>query len=166
MKFEEYEWVAAVVNAHPGQKVAGRTRIQKTVKLLQRLGMPTAYRYRIHHFGPYSEAVQSDISLLSRIGLVTEDGVSTQDGNICYLIRVDRRVALPDVSRYQKAIDRMATSDSVVLELAATYDAFREMGLTHEDAMLKLREKKGSKCDGGREGQALNLLAELGLSAE
>jgi hypothetical protein len=50
-----------------------------------------------------------------------------------------------------------------VLELAATYDSFREAGLEHEEALESLRRKKGNKCEGGREEQALALLSKLGL---
>src|SRR5947209_17166 len=65
-------WLAAVIAAHDKRRLMGRTRLQKTVKLLQRLGMPTDYRYTIFFYGPYSEGVFSDIQLLQRLGLVTE----------------------------------------------------------------------------------------------
>ena len=61
---EKFRWLAAVVAAHPEHKVVGRTRLQKTVKLLQRLGAPLDYDYTIHFYGPYSEGVQADIGLL------------------------------------------------------------------------------------------------------
>jgi uncharacterized protein len=166
MRFEEYEWLAAVVEAHPNHTVNGRTRVQKTVKLLQRLGFPTEYRYSMHHYGPFSEAVQSDLSLLKQRGLLSEEGYPTQDGRIRYVIRTERVVELPDVNVFRPALQRMVESEPVVLELAATYDAFRESGLNHGDALERLRLKKGAKCDGGREQQALQLLERLGLAGE
>jgi hypothetical protein len=50
--------------------------------------------------------------------------------------------------------------------LAATYDAFREAGSDHEEAIKRLRRKKGSKCDNGNQEKALELLVALGLEAE
>lgn len=61
---ERFQWLAAVIAAHPEHKVIGRTRLQKTVKLLQRLGVPTRFGYKLHHYGPYSEDLQSEIGLL------------------------------------------------------------------------------------------------------
>jgi len=57
-------------------------------------------------------------------------------------------------------------AQTVVLELAATYDAFREEGADHEEAIERLRRKKGSKCDGGNQEKALELLASLDLETE
>lgn len=67
---EKFLWLAAVIAAHPEHKVVGRTRLQKTVKLLQRLGAPMDYDYMIHFYGPYSEGVQADIGLLEAFGFV------------------------------------------------------------------------------------------------
>jgi hypothetical protein len=57
----------------------------------------------------------------------------------------------------------MADAPAVVLELAATYDTFRVLGSYHRDALVRLRRKKGDKCDGGNEAAALELLGKLGL---
>jgi len=55
---ERFQWLAAIIAAHPGNKVIGRTRLQKTVKLLQRLGVTTDFTYKLHHYGPYNEDLQ------------------------------------------------------------------------------------------------------------
>ena len=47
---EKFRWLAAVIAAHPGHKVVGRTRLQKTVKLLKQLGAPLDYDYMIHFY--------------------------------------------------------------------------------------------------------------------
>jgi hypothetical protein len=57
-----------------------------------------------------------------------------------------------------------AIADAVVFELAATYDMFRTMKSNHEEAMMRLRREKGSKCDNGNDTKALALLRELGFS--
>src|SRR6516162_5530086 len=107
----------------------GRTRLQKTVKLLQRLGMPTDYRFTIFFYGPYSEGVLSDIGLLQRLGLVTErEHPGPEGGSPAFELLASADAELVELQRWRPAIEKMEEADLVVLELAATYDAFREMG--------------------------------------
>jgi uncharacterized protein YwgA len=164
---EQFQTLAAVVAAHPDRKVVGRTRLQKTVKLLQRLGLPTSYNYSIHFYGPYSEDLQSDVTLLERVQLATEEVHKNKSGDGSYYVVKAATEADPQlVKKYQSAISLMASTDPVVLELAATYDAFREEGDHHKEAMERLKRKKGSKCDGGNDCKALKLLGKLGLPNE
>ncbi len=163
MKVEQERLLAAVIAAHENHEVVGRTRLQKTIKLLQRLGLPTDYGYTSFFYGPYSEAVQSDIRLLEHLCLVREEERTGRDGQTYYIFKADPSAALPQVTPWQTAIDRMSRTDPIVLELAATYDAFREMGSDHAEALVRLRHKKGRKCDGGNLEAALELLGELSL---
>jgi len=164
MNTEKFRYLAAVIAAHPGRRVVGRTRLQKTVKLLQRLGLPTDYSYMNYFYGPYSEDVRANIRLLEQFDLIKEKEEFKQDGNPYYIMEADENVGTEILdSRCQQAIDEMKEEDPVVLELAATYDSFREMGSAHEEALERLSRKKGSKCDGGRVGKALDLLERLGL---
>lgn len=161
---EQYRLLAAVIAAHPNREVAGRTRLQKTIKLLQRIGLSTSYGYSIHFYGPYSEDLHSDLTLLKNIQLATEESRQSRSGDSTYyLIHATEAADSSIVKEFQWAIDIMAKSASTVLELAATYDAFREEGNGEEDAMVRLRRKKGSKCDNGNDRQALILLRELKL---
>jgi uncharacterized protein YwgA len=161
---EKFRWLAAVIAAHSNHRVVGRTRLQKTIKLLQRLGFPTDYGYTIFFYGPYSEGLYADIGLLKHFGLIEEEERKGQDGSTYYVISATEESALPhETGRFQPWIDKLQASDATVLELAATYDAFREMGSQHNDAMVRLRRKKGTKCDGGNQEAAFRLLRELGL---
>jgi hypothetical protein len=164
---EKYRWLAAVIAAHPDNRVFGRTRLQKTVKLLQRLKAPMDYDYMIHFYGPYSEGVQSDIGLLESFGLIEEKECVSREGTPYFVLQATeaaRQLASRDeVQKFQKPIEAMSKADAVVLELAATYDAFREMGDDHKTAMERLRRKKRTKCDEGRVEKALSLLKQLGL---
>lgn len=166
MTIESHLRLAAVIAAHTDRKVVGRTRLQKTVKLLQRLGFPTDYRYTLHFYGPYSEALQAEVNLLDVVGLIEERPHVSQDGTPYYTIEAAEDASLPDIGDFQDSISRLGEADSVVLELAATYDTFRELGCDHDEALRRLRHKKGSKCDEGRDRQALDLLRELGLPTE
>jgi uncharacterized protein YwgA len=124
-----------------------------------------SYGYKIHFYGPYSEALQSDVDLLEHLNLVEVDKKQTQLGDVCYVIRATAR-SLPDVTKYREAIGKLSRVDPVVLELAATYQCFRELEGSHQEAIVRLRRKKGSKCNEGREDRALELISELGLQAE
>lgn len=164
---EKFFWLAAVIAAHPGHKVIGRTRLQKTVKLLQRVGAPLDYDYMIHFYGPYSEGVQSDIGLLEILGLVCEKPCEAQDGSTYFVLQAtDAAKPLAEreeVKRLGTAIAAMSDTNAVVLELAATYDAFREMGDDHATALERLNRKKGQKCAGQNVSKALSLLKNLSL---
>jgi len=72
---------------------------------------------------------------------------------------------MPEVERWAGEIRQMEQAELVVLELAATYDAFREMGSAHAEALARLRHKKAGKWNEEREARALELLSRLGLSA-
>jgi uncharacterized protein YwgA len=160
-------WLAAVIAAHEERRVVGRTRLQKTVKLLQRLGLPTDYLYTIFFYGPYSEGVFRDIGLLVELGLLSEEERSSQEGGTPYFVLEAKPEALmPELERWAPAIRQMQDSDLVVLELSATYDAFREMGSDHAEALARLRHKKAAKWTEEREARALELLGQLGLSKD
>src|SRR4051794_2150515 len=87
MKIEKFLYLAGVIAAHEKSHVVGRTRLQKTVKLLQRIDLPTDYDYVLFFYGPYSEGVKSDLGLLEVLGLVQEKESSSSSGNPCYTIR-------------------------------------------------------------------------------
>src|SRR5580658_7191699 len=73
MKTEKFRYLAGVIAAHEGRRVVGRTRLQKTIKLLQRVGLPTDYDYQLFFYGPYSEGLKSDLGLLEVLDLVQEE---------------------------------------------------------------------------------------------
>ena len=166
MSWERYRWLAGAIAAHKGRCVVGRTRLQKTIRLLQRVGFPTDYSYKNYFYGPYSEDLQADIGLLEQFGLIEEESHENQDATPYYILQASENAVLPETERFQPRIDTLSDADPVVLELAATYDAFRQVGCDHEEATHRLRQKKGPKCDDGRDGKALELLKELGLPTD
>src|SRR5205814_383018 len=98
---------------------------------------------------PYSEDVQSDIGLLKHFNLV-EETLQQGQGEPYYIMRASDQATLPELERFRKPIELMSKTDATTLELAATYDAFRESGDSHEQALERVRRKKGSKCEGGK----------------
>jgi uncharacterized protein YwgA len=165
MKTGNFWWVAAVIAAHEQRRVLGRTRLQKTIKLLQRLAFPTDYLFSIFFYGPYSEGLFRDVRLLIDMGLLAETEHSIPDAPApSFLLQASETAHMSELTRWHGAIRQMEKTETVVLELAATYDAFREMGSNHEDALLRLRHKKASKVNPERESRALELLQQLGLA--
>lgn len=163
MRIEKYRWLAGLIAAHNNRTVIGRTRLQKEVILLQSLDFPTDYLYKTHFYGPYSEGVRSDLGLIDAMGLVSETENETRDGKTYFTIEATEDAVLPEIQEYLTKINIMEKADSIVLELAATYHAFRSIGSDHKEALIRLRRKKGAKCNGGNEEKALNLLNELKL---
>jgi uncharacterized protein len=169
---DNVDLLGAIVHAHRNHELVGRTRLQKTVYLLQRVGLPTDYQFEMYHYGPYSEELKDDVRLASSVGALDESGrVSSGGGEPYYIFRAAENVEVPrDLQRLQPLQPMLRTiiaqEDPTVLELAATYDAFREQGNDHEPALEALREMKGQKCEGGREDRALRLLRDLGLPTD
>ena len=164
---EDFRLLAAVIAAHPGRMVAGRTRLQKTVKLLQSLGMPTLFLYSIHFYGPYSEDVQACIGLLEKIGLAEEgERISGDGGNVYYVVKATDAADATLVEKYQQQISLMAKTPTDILELAATYQAFREQGDEPGAAAKRLKIKKAAKCTGNNVQKAMQLLKQLKLQPQ
>src|SRR5215475_12940374 len=135
---ERYRWLADVIAAHPRREVYGRTRLQKTIKLLQSLGLPTGYSYMNYFYGPYSEDLQADIGLVQQLGLVTEQGGTTQEGTEYYIFTASQPAGA-EINSFQSAIDILSSTETVILELAATYQAFKELGFDDNEATRRLR---------------------------
>jgi uncharacterized protein YwgA len=162
---ENYRLVAGLIEAHPDREVVGRTRLQKTVRLMQRIGMGTDYIFSIHAHGPYSEELQSDILVLERVGLGSEESRCLQGEDSRSVIRATPRARNTRIEPFRGFIQSLANAEQNVLDLAATYDVFREMGSDHADALRRLRAKRGSKFDGKSVDTAISLLKSLGLPA-
>ena len=70
------------------------------------------------------------------LGLLTEvEHAGPEGGTPTFVLQATGEAEMEEITRWQKAIAAMQASDLVVLELAATYDAFREMGSDHPEAV-------------------------------
>lgn len=161
MMIERFRWLAAVIAAHPNREVVGRARLQKTIKLLQRLDLPTDYSYTCFFHGPYSEGIRAEVALLKKLGLVKEVWREPY-----FVVRAEPDAAMPElIQPFQLDIDIISAADGVALELAAVYDSFRAMCCDHEGAEERMRRKKSSMCRQHSLTTAFNLLENLGLPA-
>jgi uncharacterized protein YwgA len=160
---ERYLTLISVIAAHRNGDVYGRTRLQKTVKLLQSAGLKTGYPFMSYFYGPYSEDLQADLRTLQHSGFLTERPEQSQDGSEYYVMSAMIDPAHDEVAPFQPIINRLATEPTVVLELAATFQSFKELGLPTDEATVRTRQKKGVKCGGGNLEHAMAVLAEIGL---
>ena len=158
-----YMWIAGVIAAHSNGQLFGRTRLQKTIKLLQRIGLPTDYDFPVYFHGPHSENLQADIKLLEQLGLVTEMSRATAEGNRHCVFQAISSAELPDTHLFRNAIECLQRADVLTLEMAATYTSLRELGIGADKALEKVRQKKGSKCSADVQAAALALITELGI---
>ena len=165
MLIEQFRWLAGVIAAHHDHKVVGRTRLQKTIYLLQRKGLRTDFDYSLHFYGPYSQGLNMGLNQVRQLGLVSEE-VKMGSENEYYVFQATEDAILPQFEPFRPALEAIQSAEDVAVELAATYDAFREMGYLHPESLKKLRSKKGTKCTPQNEAMAFSLLRQLGLPVD
>ena len=152
--------LASVLASHEKHTVSGRVRLQKSIMLLQSCGLHTDYGFRLHFRGPYSEELQADVALMETYGLVEE---RTDDlGRSFEYTLLDDSITR-DLGDLTPAVRAIEQSDVATLELAATYQAFRQLGETHAQALQSVREKKARSWSDAREQRAQDLLWTLHL---
>ena len=103
----------------------GKTKVQKIIYFLQEwLRVPLMYRFRMHHYGPFSEDIDSGISALQSAGYIE---VSHDTQGYGYHITPVSGKQLPwdqELGEYReemtKAITALKVLDASDLELFAT----------------------------------------------
>ena len=106
-------------------KDIGKTKVQKIVYFLQEgLKVPLQYRFRMHHYGPFSDEIDSGISALQSAGYIEVNHDSQGYG---YHITPASENQLPwdsELAKYRdemtKAISALSVLDASNLELYAT----------------------------------------------
>ena len=166
---EREEIVAALLKASGGQLV-GRVRLQKTVYLLDRLGLESGFDYDYHHYGPFSRDIDNAVADAEAFELVEERfGRRQLDGARYSIFKLtDEGYELPamigqlDEVELQRFLQRFQDANVTVLELAATANWLVEEE-EQDDWQEALRRRKGRKVNGGRLDRALALLRDIGL---
>lgn len=68
-----FEFVLLLFNVVPGQRIEGRTKLQKVAYFFGlHLGAGGALGYRPHYYGPYSSDVADAASMLASLGFLSE----------------------------------------------------------------------------------------------
>lgn len=162
--------VAAVVEA-AGKQLIGRVRLQKTLYLLDRLGLNSGFGYEYHHYGPYSRDLDSATADAKAFGLIRERLNHRQSDGAMYSIfesvvpPSEREQVFGALGRNKASAlaDRFSQTNVTVLELAATIDwLWRNEG--YADWEAEVARRKGAKVRHGRFEKAVELLKSIGLS--
>jgi uncharacterized protein len=170
----EREDIVTAVVAAAGGALTGRVRLQKTVYLLDRLGLKSGFEYEYHHYGPYSRDLDNATADAKAFRLLEEALERRQSDGASYSIfklppgqaavAVDER-AFGDLTpaRARELVQLFAGTNVTVLELAATIDwLWRQEG--YADWQSEVTRRKGMKVRNGRLERAVELLQTLGLT--
>lgn len=155
------EVIAEVVALNGGQLV-GRTRLQKSLYILEAVGLGYGFDFDYYHYGPYSEeasilardAVALDIltidwTFLDQIEFATYTSNFTPDNG-------------PQAQRRRDVLAKLKSVDSITLELAATADFLAKNGF-ESDPWSETARRKPSKATAVRIEKAKALLSSLDL---
>jgi sugar phosphate isomerase/epimerase len=168
---EREDIVAAVVSAAGGPLI-GRVRLQKTVYLLDQLGLSSGFGYEYHNYGPYSRDLDNATADAKAFGLVKEKFDHRQsDGAMYSIFELAGRVPSSnelygdlDRQRVAELVKLFARTNVTVLELAATVD-WLWRAERYADWRREVTKRKGAKVRGGRLDRAVELLRDIGLTA-
>lgn len=166
---KEREDVVAAVVAAAGGRLTGRVRLQKTVYLLDQLGLNSGFSYEYYHYGPYSRDLDNATADAKAFGLIEEDFDHRASDGAMYSIFRSEGDPKPEVfvgldrGRAKELVGLFARTNVTVLELAATIDwLWRKEGCP--DWRREITRRKGVKVQGGRLEKAEELLNEIGLA--
>lgn len=166
---EPEDRVAAVVSAAGGTLVS-RVRLQKTVYLLDRLGLHSGFDFEYHHYGPYSRDLDVATSDAKALGVVQENIAHRASDGASYSVftlgehGAPKPEALGALSQAEaeRVARKFAGTHVTVLELAATVDwlwRYEE----RQDWQAEIARRKPMKVGSGRLDRAVELLRELHL---
>jgi uncharacterized protein YwgA len=166
---EPEDKVAAVVDAAGGMLVS-RVRLQKTVYLLDQLGLSSGFSYEYHHYGPYSRDLDIATADARALGVVKEEIRHRAGDGASYSVFIlaeasaSKEEALGTLGRRHAAelVQKFAATHVTVLELAATVDWLRRYEHC-ADWRSEIARRKPLKVGGGRLERAVALLRDLGL---
>jgi uncharacterized protein len=165
----EREDVVVAVVAAAGGKLTSRVRLQKTVYLLDRLGLRSGFDYDYHHYGPYSRELDNAMLDAKAFDLVEEKFDHRQSDGAMYSIFELKANAKEEAygklgsDRTGELVRKFVRTNVTVLELAATVDWLAQVE-HHDDWRSEIIKRKGVKVQGDRLEKAVSLLVEIGLS--
>ena len=166
MNAENFVLVAATISAHRDNKLTGRMRLQKTINLLQRLGLPSDYQFSVYFYGPYSDALASDVKLLEDMKFIREDSNYSRLKNCTYFnyeAQPTFNDKFPDGLR--SALTKIESTNPDILELAATFLAYKDIWQDQEKALKALKMKKKNKVNDENLSSMEQFLDELNLDS-
>jgi uncharacterized protein YwgA len=144
--------------------------MQKTIYLLDVLGLGSGASYYYYNFGPFSDEVANGISDSKFSGMLLEEtDYRMSDGSPFSIFKAEKPSEQPHqigtlpADKVKGVLQRFASCNSTVLELAATIHWLARVEKV-SDWRGELVRRKGSKTQNGRMEKATELLGELGVS--
>lgn len=143
--------VATVVSA--AGEIVGRTRLQKTVVILELTGVGFGFTFDYHRFGPYSDELVVFSDRAVALGYVVEDTRRSSWGGSYSIFRAEKH---PSENPARDELIQIAKgADSIVLELAATAAFLASEG--EDDPWAEVEARKPEKITRARLSQAREL---------
>jgi uncharacterized protein YwgA len=143
------DFVLAIIAALPDRRIKGKKRLQKLAFFLKASGVKCDAHFSIRDYGPFSREIAAAAQLLVLKGRVEEReepiGASRTFVTV-YKIAGDAESAPPLRDKYKKLLRRLESFPTVDLEVAATFQFFKSVGLASETARKKTVELKPAKA--------------------
>lgn len=135
--------VADVVSA--AGEIVGRTRLQKTIALLEMTGLGFGFHFDYYKFGPFSEDLVASLDRAIALDYVHEDERRANWGGRYSIFKANEKKPLgPDARDQLIALAKEA--DAIALELAVTA-AFLAKVEGIEDAWKEVGRRKPEKAE-------------------
>lgn len=135
--------------------IDSRKRLQKSIFLLQTLGLKFGAEYRLHYYGPYSDDVADAVGILDLDDVVREEAsegtfgrqfsysITTEGAKrLRELEKTDKADACEEMKRLDDKIHELRKLNPWTLELAATVAYYHRRDLDWPDAREKAAEYK------------------------
>lgn len=133
------------------ESIRGRKKLQKMIYLLKNTGAEFPFKYRYHHYGPYSAQLQEEVNDLVEKGFIEE---TNEDNTYSYQLTDEGRSFKKQIQQqiqhqnddnlfeFQEIMTLLSQEDSQFLEVASTYAFLLESGDTPFQAKQKTAELK------------------------
>ena len=156
--------LVGIVSLNDGRLV-GRTRLQKTVFLLERCGMESGIPFSYYHYGPYSPELTAAWEMAEAQGLLK---MEERPGNfdMPYTVFTTEEPPPHELGNLSsetvgRVLQRVGKYSDVVVELAATLVYLADK---YGDSVSdEVKRRKPLKATDKRLAEAENLLMEIGL---
>jgi uncharacterized protein YwgA len=134
--------VAAVVGS--AGEIVGRTRLQKTVALLEMTGLGFGFKFDYYKFGPFSEDLVASLDRAIALEYVSEDEKRASWGGRYSIFKTAERRLTGDPAR-DELIKLAKDADAVALELAVTAAFLKKEGSSN--AWAEVEQRKPEKAE-------------------
>lgn len=155
---EDAKKVASIIN-DAGGTLIGRTRLQKTVCLLELAGLEDRFHFDYYHYGPYSEELAQATTLASAMGLIKEEEHRAEWGGKYSVYRTPTTLESGRSDMRRALIEKAANANAIILELAATAAYLAHTG--QATPWEETSRRKPDKAEGDHLEKAKQLYKEL-----